>query len=70
MAMACGMSRPARYSSSSALSKLAESLPPGVTMGNSFWMSSPNSGDARIDWRAYIQFTLPLSVLISPLCAM
>ncbi len=31
-------------SSSSALSKAAESLPPGWMMGNSFLMSSPNSG--------------------------
>jgi len=70
IAMACGISRPARYKSSSTLSKLAESEPSGVTIGNSFLISSPNSGDSRIDCRAYIQFTLPLSVLISPLWAM
>jgi glutamate synthase (NADPH) large chain len=45
--------------------------------GNVNWMaarqasvSSDLFGDDRIDWRACIQFTLPRSVLISPLCAM
>ena len=31
---------------------------------------SPSSGLASWDWRARIQFRLPLTVLISPLCAM
>ena len=63
----CGRLLPARASSSTALSSMAESLPPGVMMGNSFFMSSPKSGEASTDCRAYIQFTLPRSVLISPL---
>jgi hypothetical protein len=33
-------------------------------------MSLPNSGEDTDAWRAAIQFTLPRSVLISPLCAM
>ena len=70
MAMAWGSERPDMTSSSSALSKAAESLPLGWMMGNSFLMSSPNSGEARMDWRACIQLTLPRTVLISPLCAM
>ena len=68
--MACGSERPACTSNSSALSKAAESLPPGLMMGKSFLMSSPNSGEHSTDCRACIQFTLPRSVLISPLCAM
>ena len=48
MAMACGRPRPDMTSSSSALSKAAESLPPGWMMGKSFLMSSPKSGEARI----------------------
>ncbi len=70
MAMAWLMPRPAITSSSSALSNEAESLPPGAMMGNSFLISAPNKGDSSTDWRACIQFTLPRSVLISPLWAM
>ena len=66
---ACGSDRPVRTSSSSALSKLPESLVPGSQIGNSFETSS-KTGDANIAWRATIQFTLPRSVLISPLWAM
>ena len=55
MAMACGRERPDMTSSSRALSKAAESLPPGSMMGKSFLISSPNSGEARTDWRACIQ---------------
>ena len=54
-------------SSSSTLSKVAESEPPGRTTGWTFWMSMPNSGDSSWLSRARIQFTLPISVLISPL---
>src|ERR1035438_4362160 len=50
MAMAWGRSRPAMKSNSRALSKLAESLPPGAMMGKSFSISAPNSGEARTDW--------------------
>ncbi len=49
-----------------ALSRAAESLPLAGMTGNSFLMSS-NSGDCSTDCRAYIQFTLPRTVLISPL---
>ena len=69
MAMACGNERPACTSNSSAQSKAAESLDPGAMIGNSFLMSSPNNGEARIDCRACIQLALPFNVLISPLCA-
>ena len=67
MDITCGMLRPANASSSTALSSMAESLPPAVMMGISFLMSSPNNGDASTDCRAYIQFIFPRSVLISPL---
>ena len=56
-------------SSSSTLSNVAESDPPGRTTGSTFDRSSPNSSDASCDSRARIQFTLPRSVLISPLWA-
>src|SRR5260370_39802254 len=67
IAMTCGMVRPAWNNNSTALSKLAESLPLGAMMGNSFFRSASNSGDVRMDWRVVIQLTVPLSVLISPL---
>ena len=70
MDITCGRLRPASVSNSTALSSIAESLPPGMMMGSSFLMSSPNSGDASTDCRAYIQFTFPRSVLISPLWQM
>ena len=66
---ACGSERPVRTSSSSALSNLAESLPASSMIGSSLSTSSPNSGDANSCSRACIQFALPRSVLISPLCA-
>jgi len=56
--------------SSIALSNIAESLPPGVITGITLWMSSPSSDEAKTDWRACSQFTLPRSVLISPLWQM
>ena len=67
--IACGRLRPASTSSSSTLSKVAESLPPGRTIGRTFWRSSPKSSDASWDSRARIQLMLPRSVLISPLWA-
>ncbi len=66
---ACGALRPASVSSSSTLSKVAESDPPGRTIGRIFGRSSPNSSEASCDSRARIQLTLPRSVLISPLWA-
>ena len=56
-------------SSSSTLSKVAESEPPGRTTGRIFSRSSPKSSEASCDSRARIQLTLPISVLISPLWA-
>ena len=74
MSTACGRLRPARCSSSSTSSKLAESDAPGVQTGNSRRMSpaaDPGiSGEASSASRAFIQFLLPRIVLISPLCAM
>ena len=67
--IACGSERPASTSSSSTLSKLAESDPPGRTTGSTFCRSSPKSSEASCDSRARIQLTLPRSVLISPLWA-
>ncbi len=57
-------------SSSRTLSNVAESDPPGRTIGMTLSRSLPNSSDASSDSRARIQFTLPISVLISPLWAM
>jgi len=63
------MERPDCTRNSTALSSEAESLPPGMITGKSLSISLPYSGLSRIDWRAYIQLTLPRIVLISPLCA-
>ena len=54
-------------SSSRTLSKVAESEPPGRTIGRTFCRSMPKSSEASCDSRARIQLTLPISVLISPL---
>ncbi len=67
--MACASERPVSSSNSSALSKMAESLAPGVQMGKIFCRSAPYFSLASMLWRACIQLTLPRSVLISPLCA-
>src|SRR5579883_1978216 len=67
--MAWAMDRPPATSSSSVLSNIAESLPPGRMTGSSFFTSSPNSGDSSSCSRACIQLTLPRRVLISPLWA-
>ena len=78
MSTACGSDRPPRCSSSRASSNDAESDASGVTIGNN--RSSPaaspcaparlNRSDCSIDSRARIQLRLPITVLISPLCAM
>lgn len=71
----CGSERPPRWSSSRTSSKEAESEASGVQTGNSrarFSASSgfsPKSLVASCDSRARIQLRLPLTVLISPLCA-
>ena len=67
--IACGASRPAATSSSNMLSSDAESLCPGRTTGSSFLRSSPKSGEASEGSRAASAPRLPLSALISPLCA-
>ena len=68
---ACGSDRPAMCSSSSTSSKLALSEAPGVQTGNSRLRSSGRSAGPRSRAsRARIQLRLPLTVLISPLCAM
>ncbi len=66
--IACGSERPPRVSNSTTSSNEAESLAPGVTMGNTS-RRSPKSSDRSWDWRARIQLRLPCTVLISPLCA-
>ena len=48
---------------------MAESEPPGRTIGMTFARSRPNSSLASWLSRARIQLTLPISVLISPLWA-
>jgi hypothetical protein len=67
--IACGSERPESTSSSSTLSSVAVSEPPGWTTGSTFRRSSPKSSEASCDSRAAIQLTLPRSVLISPLWA-
>ena len=62
--------RPDRWSSSSTLSKIVVSEPSTSTAGRILLRSSPNTLDRDVDWRANIQFTLPRSVLISPLWLM
>jgi len=66
---ACTGSRPERTSSSSALSRLAESLPSAQITGFRRSTLSRHSGEARTGSRARIALRLPHSVLISPLCA-
>ena len=68
--IACGSDRPARYSSSSVLSNIPESLPFGLMIGRILRMSSPKASASKRASRAFIQFELPRTVLISPLCAM
>src|ERR1041385_2755548 len=76
----CGSERPPRWSSSSTSSKDAESEASGVHTGKirsmDFsscplcpWSAEPNRSETSCDSRARIQLRLPLTVLISPLCA-
>src|SRR6476619_4604649 len=67
----CGSERPPRCRSSSTSSKDAESEASGVQIGKtrSMALSSPKRSETSWDSRAAIQLRLPLTVLISPLCA-
>ena len=56
--------------SSSTSSKDAESLAPGVQIGNSRSRSPGIRSESSSASRARIQLRLPITVLISPLCAM
>jgi hypothetical protein len=68
--MAWGRLRPARWSSSRTLSKIWVSEPSTSMAGRILARSSPKMLDRNVDWRANTQFTLPRSVLISPLWLM
>ena len=69
MVLAIGAERPARTSTSNTASSAPESDDPFGTIGLISSAISPNALDAiRISWLR-IQFTLPFSVLISPLWA-
>lgn len=66
----CGSERPPRWSSSRTSSKEAESEASGVQTGKMrSSCASPKRLEASWDSRAFIQLRLPLTVLISPLCA-
>ena len=68
-ALAIGASRPARTSSSNTLSSVAVSDPPACTTGLMSSTYGPSSTSAsRVSW-LFIQLMLPVTVLISPLCA-
>ena len=66
--MACGSDLPDCTRSSRTSSNDAESLPPGVTIGFSRSISV-RSSELSLASLARIQFLLPFTVLISPLCA-
>lgn len=67
---ACGRLRPPRCSSSSTSSKRAVSEAPGVQIGKSLSAApGPKTSVPSNASRARIQFSLPVTVLISPLCA-
>ena len=68
--IACGSDRPVMTRNSSTLSNVAVSLPPSRMTGRIFFRSSPSTSDWSSPSRARIQLMLPVSVLISPLCAM
>ncbi|SIN14221.1 Uncharacterised protein [Mycobacteroides abscessus subsp. abscessus] len=68
--IASGSERPESISSSATSSKDCESEAPTEQIGNSSSGLRPSSGDFSWDCRARIQLRLPLTVLISPLCAM
>src|SRR3546814_1007909 len=66
----CGRGRPARVSSSTTLSKLAESELFGSQTGRIISSSSfENTDDSKVASPARSQFKFPFSVLISPLWA-
>ncbi len=65
----CGSERPPRCSSSRTSSKEAESEWSGVQIGKIRLRSPGILSVTSCDSRAVIQFRLPLTVLISPLCA-
>ena len=52
------------------MSNIDESEPSVSMTGRTFLRSAPKRRDSNIRCRACIQFTLPRSVLISPLCEM
>ncbi|MNV54348.1 hypothetical protein D3C71_1465380 [compost metagenome] len=66
----CGRERPLKYRNSNVLSNIPVSEPSGLMIGLIFSRSLPNTSLLNSDWRACIQFTLPRSVLISPLWIM
>ena len=70
MSTECGRLRPPMWSSSSTSSKDAESLAPGVQIGNSRSRSPGIRSESSSASRARIQLRLPITVLISPLWAM
>ncbi len=67
---ACGSDRPARCSSSSTSSNVAESDASGVQIGNARARSPGIRSLASSASLARIRLRLPRTVLISPLCAM
>ena len=68
IAITCGKLRPASVSISTALSSDAVSLPPGRITGKIFVRCRRRTAsDASTISRAFIQLTLPRTVLISPL---
>ena len=68
MLMAWGSDRPLMTKNSSTLSRLAESLIPGCTMGLRSFVSPSVSLPSTLSL-AFIQARLPRMVFISPLCA-
>ena len=66
--MAWGSDKPLMTKNSNTLSRLAESLMPGWTMGV-ICLTSPKASELNTVSRACIHPRLPRMVLISPLCA-
>ena len=66
----CGSDRPPMCSSSRTSSNDAESEAPAVQIGKSRSMSPGIRSEESSASRARIQLRLPITVLISPLCAM
>ena len=69
MVMVWRRERPDMVMTSTTLSRLAESDPPGWMIGLSRSMSGPQKSAFSSDSRASVQLRLPRTVLISPLCA-